>query len=60
DMSTAKHADGLFVKEKDYRENDLAAYCTKLGIKHILLSNFSKALPVVQDVVRGEKSVNEV
>ncbi|KAF9058370.1 HAD-like domain-containing protein [Rhodocollybia butyracea] len=60
DMSAAKHADVLFVKEKDYGENDLAAYCTKLGIKHILFSDFSKALPVVQDVVRGEKSVNEV
>ncbi|KAF9066665.1 HAD-like domain-containing protein [Rhodocollybia butyracea] len=53
DMSAAKHANVLFVKEKDYGENDLAAYCTKLGIKHILFSDFSKALP-------GEKSVNEV
>ncbi|KAF9059912.1 hypothetical protein BDP27DRAFT_1394473 [Rhodocollybia butyracea] len=59
-MYAAKHADVLFVKEKDYGENNLAAYCTKLGINHILFSDFSKALPVVQDVVRGEKSVNEV
>jgi len=60
DMSAAKHADVLFVKEKEYGENDLAAYCTKLGIKHILFTDFSNALPVVQSVVKGEKTVQEV
>jgi 2-hydroxy-3-keto-5-methylthiopentenyl-1-phosphate phosphatase len=37
DMSAAKHADVLFVKnDKPEGENDLAAYCVKEGIKHIL------------------------
>ncbi|KAF8830763.1 hypothetical protein HHX47_DHR2000935 [Lentinula edodes] len=58
-MSAAKHADVLFVKEKEYGENDLAAYCTKLGIKHILFKDFSNALPIVQSVVKGEKTVQE-
>jgi len=60
DMSAAKHAHVLFVKQKPGDENDLAAYCTREGIKHILFDNFSKALPVVQSVVNGEKTVDEV
>ena len=60
DMSAAKHADVLFVKQKDDGENDLAAYCTKLGIRHILFTDFSKALPIVQSVVKGDKSVDGV
>ena len=60
DMSAAEHADVLFVKQKDDGENDLATYCTKLGIRHILFTDFSNALPVVQSVVKGEKSVDEV
>jgi len=60
DMSAAKHADVLFVKQKDDGENDLATYCAKLGIRHILFTDFSKALPVVQSVVKGEKSADEV
>ena len=59
DMSAAKHADVLFVKQKDDGENDLAAYCTKSGIRHILFTDFSRALPIVQSVVKGEKSVDE-
>jgi 2-hydroxy-3-keto-5-methylthiopentenyl-1-phosphate phosphatase len=60
DISAAKHADILFVKQKDDGENDLATYCTRLGIRHILFTDFSKALPVVQSVVKGVKSVDEV
>jgi len=60
DMSAAEHADVLFVKQKDDGENDLAAYCTKLGIRHILFTDFSGALPIVQSVVKGERSVDEV
>lgn len=59
-MSAAKHADILFVKEKDDGENDLAAYCKKEGIKHILFPDFSKALQVVQSVVTGQKTAAEV
>ena len=60
DMSAAKHADVLFVKQKDDGENDLATYCTKQGIRHIIFTDFSNALPVVQSVVKGEKGVDEV
>ena len=59
-MSAAKHADLLFVKQKEYGENDLSVYCTNNGIKHVLFSTFSDALPIVQSVVKGEKTVKEV
>lgn len=59
DISAAKHADILFVKQKDDGENDLATYCTRRGIRHILFTDFSKALPVVQSVVKGERGVGE-
>lgn len=59
-MSAAKHADVLFVKEKPDGENDLAAYCTAHGIRHILFRDFSQALGVVQSVVKGEKTADEV
>ncbi|KAF9461728.1 HAD-like domain-containing protein [Collybia nuda] len=60
DISAAKHADLLFVKQKDDGENDLAAYCTREGIKHVLFKDFSNALPVVQSVVQGKKTLAEV
>ncbi|KAF9059922.1 hypothetical protein BDP27DRAFT_1495883 [Rhodocollybia butyracea] len=50
DMTTAKHSNVLFIKEKDYGEIDLAAYCTKRGIEDVLFSNFLKVFPVVQDI----------
>jgi 2-hydroxy-3-keto-5-methylthiopentenyl-1-phosphate phosphatase len=60
DMSAAKHADVLFVKQKEDGENDLHTYCDREGIKHVLFSDFGKALPVVQSVVEGQKTVAEV
>jgi hypothetical protein len=60
DMSAARHADVLFVKTKEQGENDLAAYCNKEGIKHILFPNFSEALKVVKSVVKGDKTTDEV
>ncbi|KAJ6537789.1 HAD-like domain-containing protein [Mycena capillaripes] len=60
DMSAARHADVLFVKQKDDGENDLAAYCTREGIKHIIFRDFGEALKVVQSVVSGEKTPEEV
>lgn len=59
DMSAAKHADVLFVKQKPGGENDLAAYCTREGIRHILFEDFSKALPVVRSVVKGEMTLDQ-
>jgi 2-hydroxy-3-keto-5-methylthiopentenyl-1-phosphate phosphatase len=59
-MSAAKHAHVLFVKQKPDNENDLAAYCVREGIRHVLFDNFSKALPVVQSIVNGKKTVDEV
>lgn len=60
DMSAARHADVLFVKLKDDGENDLAVYCAREGIPHILFRDFAQALPVVQAVVSGKKTPAEV
>jgi len=59
DMSAAKHADVLFVKEKSDGENDLATYCKREDIPHVLFADFSKALPVVRSIVEGEKTPKE-
>jgi 2-hydroxy-3-keto-5-methylthiopentenyl-1-phosphate phosphatase len=60
DLSAARHADILFVKTKEDGENDLAKYCTREGIPHVLFSNFLGALDVVKRVVNGELSKEEV
>ena len=60
DISAAKHADLLFVKAKPGGDNDLAAYCTREGITHVLFEDFSQVLPVVQHVVSGKKTVTDV
>jgi len=59
DMSAAKHADVLFVKEKSDGDNDLATYCKREDIPHVLFSDFSKALPVIRSIVQGEKTPKE-
>lgn len=59
DLSAAKHADVLFVKEKSDGENDLATFCTRENIPHVLFSDFSKALPVVRSIVKGDKTPKE-
>ncbi|KAJ7895423.1 hypothetical protein B0H13DRAFT_1624346, partial [Mycena leptocephala] len=60
DMSAARHADVLFVNQTDDGENDLAAFCTREGIKHIIFRDFAQALGVVQAVTSGEKTPEEV
>ncbi|EKM48449.1 uncharacterized protein PHACADRAFT_266359 [Phanerochaete carnosa HHB-10118-sp] len=59
DMSAARHADVLFVKKKPGADNDLAAYCTREGIPHILFEDFHRALGVVSQVVEGRLSVQD-
>ena len=56
DMSAAGHADVLFVREKPGGDNDLAAYCTRENIPHILFEDFSHALRSVSAIVEGAKS----
>ena len=58
-MSAARHADVLFVKEKPGGENDLAAYCRREGIAHILFQDFSHALRVVGAIVEGRTTAQE-
>ena len=58
-MSAARHADVLFVKQKEDGENDLASYCNKEGIPHILFRDFSQALRVVQLIVTGQLRISE-
>ena len=59
-MSAARHADILFVKTKDNGENDLATYCTREGIPHVLFQSFEKVLPAFQALVKGEKSKEDI
>ncbi|EPT02183.1 hypothetical protein FOMPIDRAFT_1022985 [Fomitopsis schrenkii] len=59
DISAARHADVLFVKQKPDGENDLHQYCLREGIPHILFSDFSHALKIVQQVVDGKLTVKE-
>ena len=40
--------------------DDLATYCTNEGIRHILFSDFSNALPIVEAIVNGKHTVEEV
>ena len=58
-MSAARHADVLFVKQKLDGENDLAAFCRREGIPHILFEDFSHALRVVGAIVEGTTSPAE-
>ena len=58
-MSAARHADVLFVKEKPGGENDLAAYCNREGIPHILFEDFSHALRSVSAIVEGKTTAQD-
>ncbi|KAG9045265.1 hypothetical protein FS837_006725 [Tulasnella sp. UAMH 9824] len=60
DLSAAQHADVLFAKDKPDGENDFAAYCTKMGIKHLTFKHFHEALPIVASVVEGTATVEDV
>jgi len=61
DMSAARHADCLFVKDdKEEGHNDLAVYVKKENIKHVLIKTFADAMPLVQSIVKGEKTVDQV
>jgi len=59
DLSAAKHADVLFVKEKLDGENDLETYCKREKIPHVLFPDFSRALLVVRSIVEGAKTPEE-
>ncbi|KAI0715913.1 HAD-like domain-containing protein [Cerioporus squamosus] len=59
DMSAARHADVLYVKQKPGGENDLAAFCNREGIPHILFEDFSHALRSVSAIVEGRKTPQE-
>ncbi|KIJ56217.1 hypothetical protein M422DRAFT_23550 [Sphaerobolus stellatus SS14] len=60
DMSAAQHADVLFVKRPPGEESNLAAYCRREGIPHILFDNFQQVLPIVEAIVKGELTKEEV
>lgn len=60
DMSAARHADVLFVKQPEGQDSDLHLYCQREGIKHVLFTEFAEALPIVQSIVSGEKTKEEV
>jgi len=60
DMSAAKHADLLFVKIKPEGDNDLAKYCRENNIKHVEFKSFDEAHKIVEEVVEGKRTVQEV
>lgn len=60
DISAAKFADILFVKEKTDGENDLAVYCQREHIKHVPFQDFSTALPIVQSIIQGKVTIADV
>lgn len=60
DLSAAQHADILFAKDKADGENDLAAYCIKMGIKHLTFKDFGEVLPIVASVVEEKATVEDV
>lgn len=60
DISAARHADLLFVKSKPGGDNDLAAYCKREGIKHVLFEDFKDVLPVVQSITEGKKTIPDI
>lgn len=59
DMSAARHADVLYVKQKQDGENDLAAFCKRENIPHILFEDFSHALRSVGAIVEGKKTAKD-
>ncbi|KAH9887943.1 HAD-like domain-containing protein [Cubamyces lactineus] len=59
DMSAARHADVLYVKEKEGGDNDLAAFCRRENIPHLLFEDFTHALRSVSAIVEGKKTVQE-
>ena len=59
DMSAARHADVLYVKQKAGGDNDLAAFCRRESIPHILFEDFSHALRSVSAIVEGKKTAKE-
>lgn len=59
DMSAARHADLLFVKQKPGADNDLSAFCRREGIPHVQFEDFNRALDLVKRVVDGNITVKE-
>jgi hypothetical protein len=65
-MSAARHADILFIKVpasapgEPSETSDLHTYCVREGIPHVVFHEFEQALVVVQDVVSGRKTKEEV
>jgi 2-hydroxy-3-keto-5-methylthiopentenyl-1-phosphate phosphatase len=49
----------LFVKEGPDDNNDLATYCRRENVRHVLFTNFSEALSVVRSIVEAEKTPQE-
>lgn len=58
-MSAARHANVLYVKQKEGGDNDLAAYCRRESIPHILFEDFGHALRSVSAIVEGKQSAQD-
>ncbi|EJD44789.1 hypothetical protein AURDEDRAFT_114288 [Auricularia subglabra TFB-10046 SS5] len=60
DLTAARHADLLLVKHKPGGENDLAVYCKREGLPHVLFEDFHGAQRVIRGIVSGEMTKEQV
>ena len=58
DMSAARHADVLFVKDK--KDNDLATYCNTNKINYHLFKDWTIPKKMLEDLVSGKMSREEI
>ncbi|PWN45056.1 hypothetical protein IE81DRAFT_320653 [Ceraceosorus guamensis] len=58
DMSAARHADVLFVKDK--KDNDLKTYVDKYKIPYTLFKDFSVVQDLVEKIVSGETPIDSL
>ncbi|PKI83655.1 hypothetical protein MVES1_002763 [Malassezia vespertilionis] len=58
DMSAARHADVLFVKDK--QDNDLATYCNNNNINYHLFKDWSVPKKMLQDLIEGNVQTDQI
>lgn len=58
DMSAARHADVLFVKDR--KDNDLATYCRAQNIYHNMFKDWTEIKATVEKLLKGEIKVEDI
>lgn len=57
-MSAARHADVLFVKDKE--DNDLATYCRAQNIPHHMFKDWTVPKKMLEKIISGELKIEDV